>query len=49
MERTTDTGYERPSVADYGDLAEMTRAQWLDGPEDGASKLQLHHSLPLLP
>lgn len=40
--------YQKPVVRDYGDLAELTAATTIFGPEDGASKLDTdnHHSLP---
>ena len=37
--------YEEPTVADYGDLLELTAATSLFGDEDGASKLiPMHHT-----
>ena len=41
--------YEKPTVVDYGSLAEVTAATTIFGPEDGASKLTQdnHHSLPI--
>jgi hypothetical protein len=42
--------YEKPVVADYGDLMTLTQSTGFRGPEDGASKLLEaipHHSGPL--
>jgi hypothetical protein len=41
-------GYVKPTIADYGDLAELTEATTFIGTEDGASKLTTdnHHSVP---
>jgi hypothetical protein len=46
-----DKRYEPPRIEDYGDLVEMTEANFIVGVEDGASKLETdeHHSLPGLP
>lgn len=46
--------YERPEVADHGNLVEITAALGINGPEDGASKVvPIHHvptpSLPVGP
>ncbi|MGH2951270.1 MAG: lasso RiPP family leader peptide-containing protein [Solirubrobacterales bacterium] len=40
--------YEAPTVRDYGDLVELTAATGFTGPEDGGSKLLIHHSAPSL-
>lgn len=37
------TPYEPPSLVDFGTLAELTEATSFTGPEDGASKLLVHH------
>jgi hypothetical protein len=45
-EGTTDTmaePYSAPQVRDYGTIADMTAAVAFTGPEDGASKLVIHH------
>ena len=41
--------YERPEVADYGSVVEMTEATGFTGPEDGGNKLLIHHSGPMVP
>jgi hypothetical protein len=46
-EGTTDTmaePYSAPQVSDYGTLVDMTAAVGFTGPEDGASKLVIHHA-----
>jgi hypothetical protein len=35
--------YERPTITDYGTIAEMTRASGFVNEEDGGSKLLIHH------
>ena len=43
-------GYSRPVIQDYGTLADLTAAVSFTGPEDGASKLLIHHvSQPIRP
>lgn len=41
--------YAAPQVEDLGTLAELTQAQAFTGPEDGGSKMLLHHETPSPP
>ena len=41
--------YEEPTVSDLGDLESLTEAVAFTGPEDGGSKLLIHHSAPAAP
>ena len=41
--------YETPVVEDYGDLLELTASTGFTGPEDGGSKLAVHHVTPSTP
>jgi hypothetical protein len=41
--------FEVPVVEDYGTLLELTQAQGFVGPEDGGSKLLIHHVGPSTP
>lgn len=45
----TRESYESPIVRDYGDLVELTAASGFAGPEDGGSKLSIHHTAPASP
>lgn len=52
MRRHKVKHYEAATIRDYGSLIELTRAQFFQGPEDGAMKLELvipHHSAPATP
>lgn len=42
-------GYEPPAITDLGDLMELTAASAFTGPEDGGSKLAIHHTAPASP
>jgi hypothetical protein len=42
----SELAYEAPEVRDYGDLVELTAATAFTGPEDGGSKLLIHHTVP---
>jgi hypothetical protein len=44
-----DKKYESPKVTDHGTLVELTKAQAFTGPEDGGSKLLIHHEAPSAP
>ncbi len=48
MSDTRET-YELPVIEDYGDLVELTAASGFSGPEDGGSKLAIHHTAPASP
>ena len=39
--------YEKPEISDYGTIEELTNATGFVGPEDGGSKLLVHHSGPI--
>lgn len=42
--------YNRPVIADYGTLGDLTEALSINGTEDGGSKaVPLHHSAPAAP
>ncbi len=38
--------YEKPSIADYGNLVELTEATSFTDAEDGGNKLVIHHTTP---
>ena len=38
-----DRRYHPPLIHDYGSLVELTEASGLTGPEDGGSKMLIHH------
>ena len=40
--------YDRPVIADYGTLGDLTEALSVNGAEDGMSKVvPIHHSAPI--
>lgn len=41
--------YRSPEIRDYGSLADLTEASGFFGPEDGGSKLTIHHTGPTVP
>jgi hypothetical protein len=40
------TSYKRPTITDYGTIADVTEASGFVNVEDGGSKLLIHHTSP---